>query len=400
MIQTLTSKTSQEFITQHEKEDPSVLALKYSGKIELPIQVLTAQIKSRQKAKSKLPEWYHIEGVVFPHGVSMEQCSSEKTAKYKSGLIKGKSLVDLTGGTGVDTFYLSKNFEQTTYVEQNKELCELAKHNFSVLGQEIKVIDTTTEEFLSTKENDADLYFIDPARRDNANKKVFRISDCQPNLIELLPVMMEKGSRVMVKFSPMLDIKETLKVIPEVKEVHVVSVNNECKEVLLLIENGFVGTPEIKAVNILNEATEHFTFSYNQENETLSNFSEPQKFLYEPNASILKAGAFKMVTSEFKINKLHRNSHLYTSEKLVSSFQGRTFRIIDVLPVSHKELIHFLENGKASLSTRNFPLSTQQLKKKLKLKDGGGKYIFATTLMDGKHKLIVCEKTQNPRLKP
>lgn len=392
MIKAITSLEAQSFITKYEQENPSELALKYAQKVEFPIQLAVSQIKSRQKAKIKLPEWYGTKNIIFPHGVSMEQCSSEKTAKYKSELIQGKSLIDLTGGTGIDTYYLSKSFEQTTYVEHNKEFCELANHNFSALGSKINVEIGEAASYVEKQESAIDWFYLDPARRDTSNKKVFKVSDCQPDLNTLLPLLLKTKANVLVKLSPMLDIKEVINTLTNIKAIHVVSAGNECKELLLLIENEYKGEITVNAVNIGNEIRDEFSFTYAKENNAKPEFSKPLQYLYEPNVSILKAGAFKSIAVDFSLFKIHRHSHLYTSEALVDNFQGRLFKIITVIPASTKALKSYLESGKANLTVRNFPLTTNQLGKKLKIKDGGKVYIFATTIAGDKHRLIVCEK--------
>jgi 16S rRNA G966 N2-methylase RsmD len=394
LIKAITSLEAQAFIADHELDNPHELALKYAQKVDFPIQLVVSQIKSRQKAKVKLPEWYRTKNIIFPHGVSMEQCSSEKTAKYKAELIQGESLIDLTGGTGVDTYYLSKKFEQTTYIERNKDLCELAKHNFSALGSEISIEIGEAASYIEKQESDIDWFYLDPARRDDSNKKVFKVSDCQPDLNTLLPLLLKTKANVLVKLSPMLDIKEVINTLTNIKSIHVVSVDNECKELLLLIENEYQGEIAINAVNIGNEKRDKFSFTYTEENNAAPKFSSPLEYLYEPNASILKAGAFKTIVDKFSLFKIHRHSHLYTSESLVDDFQGRIFKIITVIPASSKALKSYLEGGKANLTVRNFPLTTNQLGKKLKIKDGGKVFIFATTILQDKHRLIICEKVK------
>jgi 16S rRNA G966 N2-methylase RsmD len=394
LIKAITSTEAQAFISTHELDSPHELALKYAQKVDFPIQLVVHQIKSRQKAKIKLPEWYQTKNIIFPHGVSMEQCSSEKTAKYKSELIQGESLIDLTGGTGVDTYYLSKKFEQTIYVERNKDLCELAKHNFSALGSEISIEIGEAASYIEKQESDIDWFYLDPARRDDTNKKVFKVSDCQPDLNTLLPLLLKTKANVLVKLSPMLDIKEVINTLTNIKSIHVVSVDNECKELLLLIENEYQGEIAINAVNIGNEKRDKFSFTYTEENNAAPKFSPPLEYLYEPNVSILKAGAFKTIVDNFSLFKIHRHSHLYTSEALNNNFQGRIFKIIAIVPATHKALKPYLNDRKANLTVRNFPLTTNQLGQKLKIKDGGKVFIFATTILQDKHRLIICEKVK------
>lgn len=391
MIKELSRPEVIDFILQHENEDAAQLILSHSKNNELPIALAVAQIQSRKKAKTKLPEWYNTQGVLFPHGVPIEQCSSEITAKYKASLIEGDSLVDLTGGTGVDTYYLSKQFESTTCIEQNEEICELAIYNFGKFNSKIDVVLSSAENFLATLKTPVDWVFVDPARRDENSRKVFRIKDCTPNLSALQGTLQEKSTGVMIKYSPLLDISEVIRSLSDITEIHIVSINNECKELLIILQKPPSGT-QIKTINFQGSQKQIFDFDPKEEEECSITLSLPQKYLYEPNSSIMKAGAFKRIAKAFNLNKLHANSHLYTSEKLVDNFPGRAFKIIGMEGLKKKALTTILPDRKANVKTRNFPLSVQDIKKKLSIKDGGEIYIFATTLMNNKHMLIVTKK--------
>jgi 16S rRNA G966 N2-methylase RsmD len=380
-----------EFILQHETEDPAQLILSHSKTKDLPIALAAAQIQSRKKAKTKLPEWYAAQGVLFPHGIPIEQCSSEITAKYKATLIQGNSLVDLTGGTGIDTYYLSKQFQSTSYVEQNQELCGLAIHNFGRLNSKIDVVNSSAENFLATLKATVDWIYIDPARRDQNSRKVFRIEDCTPNLIELQDILQEKSKGVLIKYSPLLDISEITRSVPDIDEIHIVSVNNECKELLIVLKKSSTDI-KIRTINFQRTEEQIFDFHPKKENECSITLSLPQQYLYEPNSSIMKAGAFKIIAKKYNLNKLHPNSHLYTSEELVENFPGRVFQIIGMDALKKKVIRKIIPNAKANISTRNFPLSVREIKKKLEIRDGGDIYIFATTLMNNKHILIICNK--------
>ena len=366
---------------------------------------LARQTEGRKIIANKLPSWAENMSILFPVKISLEQCSSEATAIYKAGLVRGESLVDLTGGFGVDCSFLSKNFSSVDYVEQNEELCQIAEHNFAALGLNIRVNNAESVSFLVDMPS-VDCIYIDPARRDVKGKKTADLSLCSPNLLEIRDILLEKCNTLLIKLSPMFDISSALEVFPECKQVHVVSVKNECKELLLLIEKGFAGEAEIVCVDLDNQprrglslgrqVSEHSDDACIVElavksKETLLevNYSAPKSYLYEPNASIMKAGLFKTIAKKYNVQKLHPSTHLYTSEEFVPNFPGRSFETKRVTKVQKKEI---QDIEKANLSTRNFPGNVADLRKKLKLKDGGDTYIFACTLNDNSKVLIVCEK--------
>ncbi len=399
MIEALSQPDVLDFVSEHENADLTKLILARTQYPNIPVQLAAAQIQSRLKAKKKLPGWYAARGVLFPHGVSIEQCSSELTARYKARLIGGGTLADLTGGTGIDTYYLSQSFSHTTYIEQNEDLCALAEHNFRQLSAAIEVINLRAEQWLESLTHTYDWLYADPARRDNHNKKVFKIDDCEPNLIALQSSWLGKVKQgLLIKYSPLLDIAELLKSLPQVLEVHVLAVQNECKEVLVKMGVGTEPVSDVKiaTVNFSTSGEQCFEFMWNEEAATIAPVAGLQDYLYEPNRAIMKAGAFKSVANRFELNKLHANSHLYTSDKCMVDFPGRVFRIHAVEQAQKKALKRILPEGKANLTTRNFPQSVDQLRKKLQIKEGGDKYIFATTLADHKPVLILCEKVKTP----
>ncbi|MEP2023397.1 MAG: SAM-dependent methyltransferase [Reichenbachiella sp.] len=384
-----------EFIQTHLNDDPVALVLQSKKIPDLPIREIAAQIQSRKKAQLKLPEWFANQEIIFPHGVSMEQCSSEETAKYKASLVEGKSLADLTGGFGIDLFYLSRQFKKANYIERSEELVALAKHNFGQLGKDnVSFFNQTAEEYLAEEKEPASLYFIDPARRDESNQKVFQIEDCTPDLNLIVPMLLERKAEVLIKLSPLLDIHLALEVLPNVKEVHIVSVKNDCKELLFRIVPNYSGPVNRIAANLTKDEMDVFEFSEAQENESPV-FSQPLNFLYEPNASIMKAGGFNAVSNAYSVNKLHRNSHLYTSEKFVEDFPGRSFRIIDQTVLNKKKLKPFLPQGKANITVRNYPMTVKEIRKKTGINEGGEIYLFATTLMDGSLTVLVCKKVRS-----
>ena len=379
------------FIQQNLDKALSEIALLLSKHPELDKNFILNQINGLQKAKLKLPTFYQNKAIVYPVGLSMEQCSSEQTALFKSQLVNGKTAVDLTGGFGVDAYFFSKQFDEVSYVEQNQELFEVVQHNFKVLNAPIKCYQTSCEDFLDKNTQLFDLAYIDPSRRDE-NKRVFKLAECTPNVIELLPQLLKTAQQVLIKTSPLLDIKQTLSDLKSVSKVWIVSVQNDCKEVLYLVNKTADNNPEIITVNIAKN-TSTFVFDYEKESTVFVDFSEPQTYLYEPNASVLKAGGFKSIAAQFGLNKLAVNTHLYTSNELITNFPGRVFKITNTLDYNEKS-VKTLGLKKANIATRNFPDSIEQIKKKLKLTDGGNNYLFATRNLYDKLILMVTEKTE------
>lgn len=378
-----------DFIKNNQHKPLPEIALLLSKHPELDKNFILNQINGLQKAKLKLPSFYENKDIIYPTGLSMEQCSSEQTALFKSKLVKGKTAIDLTGGFGVDAYFFSKHFVNVSYVEQNPDLFELVQHNFKVLNASINCYQTSCEKFLSKNNQQFDLAYIDPSRRDE-NKRVFKLAECTPNVIELLPQLLKTAKQVLIKTSPLLDIKQTLNDLKSVSKVWVVSVQNDCKEVLFLVDGTTILNPEIIAVNITKDIS-LFSFDYEHESAISVDFSEPLTYLYEPNASVLKAGGFKSISAQFGINKLAVNTHLYTSYKLITDFPGRVFKINSILDYNEKS-VRTLGLKKANITTRNFPDSIEQIKKKLKLSDGGNHYLFATRDSKDKLVLISCEK--------
>ncbi|MFY0627658.1 MAG: hypothetical protein JXR07_15280 [Reichenbachiella sp.] len=390
MINELRRSEVRAFIKAHEKEDPAALVLKYGDKKNLPIQLIAAQIKARQKAKSKLPFFYKND-LIFPHGVSLEQCSSEDTAQYKSSIFKGKNLTDLTGGFGIDTYFLSQNFDVVNYVEKNKELVALAESNFKALNTKIRTHHLEAEAYLNKTNIYSDSFFIDPARRDGTNQKVFRIEECQPNLKILLPQILKNKSQILVKLSPMLDIYQALNELPNVSEIHVVSVQNECKELIFKLDPIFEDSPKIFTVNIKGSISETFSFHQLDEKKT-PEFDFPKKYIYEPNASIMKAGGFNAVAHQYGLSKLHPNTHLYTSERYLTDFPGRKFKLKIIESLNKKKLQSHLNDKKANITIRNFPSTVKAIRQKTGIKEGSDTYLFATTLKDDALKVLICQK--------
>lgn len=386
MIKELLSEEIQAYINEHLNDDVADLSLRSELRHLSFFKEILEQIKSKKKAKSKLPTWFEKEGIVFPPSISMEQCSSELTAEYKARLISGQKLVDLTGGFGIDSYYLSQNFEETDYVERNEKLCEICHHNFTVLDANVRVNKQIAEEFLERGEH-FDWIYLDPARRDDVNNKVFRLEDCTPDVITLQDELLKNSEHILIKLSPMLDIKQGLLQLRHVSEVHVIAVRNEVKELLFTIKKGFEGVAQIHCINLNQNAKSEFTFTLSEEEFTESKFSEIQGYLYEPNAAIMKAGAFKSIANRFELKKINQHTHLYTSEELIEEFPGRSFKVIEELPLN-KKLKSSFPDMKANITVRNYPLSVQQLRNKTGIKEGGEHYIFAFTGIKQKHFLL------------
>ncbi len=383
----------QQFIRDHERDDPATLMLRADNFPQIPMRKVVAQIQARQKAKHKFPEWYQMKSIVFPPILSVEQASSELAARYKAKLVSGKHLLDLTGGMGVDTFYLGQSFEKVDYVEQQENLVEIARHNFTQLkAQQIRTRSSEANSFLKALQTPVDCIYIDPARRDDQARKVYRLEDCSPDVIAMRNELLEKSRQVLIKTAPLLDIAAAVRDLQNVSRVWVIAVNQECKEVLYLLEPDFKQELMITAVHLQQGSEQDFTFSSQGETSSAVEYAEPEKYIYEPNAAILKAGAFKSVAVRYHLKKLHPNSHLYTSEVLKDDFPGRIFCTEAICKYSRKAVKQWVPGGKANISTRNFPDSVQQVRKKTGLNEGGSTYIFATTGHENKLMLLICKK--------
>ena len=393
------NKNTKRFIAEHEKDDIFALKLNYRNNSEIDIELAIRQIIGKQKVKSKVPLFYNNEDILYPLQLSLEQSSSESTAKYKSGLCEGNTLIDLTGGFGVDCCFMSERFRQVTYIECQAELCELALHNFKALERKnINVIHTETEKFISEMEQ-VDWIFIDPARRSSSGKKVVLLSDCEPDVSLLSALLLEKATRVMIKLSPMMDITAALRELPTTSEIHIISVENECKEVLLILDQTVCDNKKIKTINLTkNKISQTFEYDLNEESVAEVTFtSAMEKYLYEPNAAVMKSGAFKLIGNRFNLLKLHTNTHLYTSTELSLQFPGRIFEVVKTWGTSKKEMKELSQRlPKANITTRNYPNSVEELRKKLKIKDGGDTYLFACTMANEQKVMVECKKNSYP----
>lgn len=381
------------FIRENIQSDLRKLVLNPPAEFRDHIKEIVDQIQARRKAKGKLDTWVDNPELIFPPPLSVEQSSSEKAANYKKTIMSGKHLIDLTGGMGIDCLALGEQFEQVAYVEQQAELTAIFKYNARKLGKEVKTLASEATNFLEhldTNQREYTSFFIDPARRNMHKNKVFQLADCSPNLIEIMPLLQQKGLQVLVKLSPIIDLKATLAQVDHVREVHVVSIKNECKEVLLWIDFEFSNEPLIKTIN-LTEVDQTFDFKLSQENASIVSLGVEQNYLLEPNASILKAGAFKQIAARFPVNKLHSNTHLYTTDQEVAKWPGRTFKI-EASDVDKTVLQQYTKNGSINVLTRNYPVSANDLKKKYKLKDGGDFFLIGFTNQKEKVRLVIARK--------
>ncbi|MFK2820388.1 class I SAM-dependent methyltransferase [Flavobacteriaceae sp. LMIT009] len=382
----------QEFISDNVSKDVTSFLLESHHFEGASIKEIVEQIEAKKRCKLKLPTWYNNTNIYYPNKLNIEQTSSEVTAKYKSEIISGNSIIDLTGGFGVDCYYFSKVFKNVTHCELNKELSEIAKHNFQVLNAEnVENVNTDGISYFLEKKKKYDWIYIDPSRRNDIKGKVFYLKDCLPNVPEHLDLLFNYSDNILIKVSPMLDLSIGISELQHVKNIHIVAVNNEVKEVLFVLERDCSLGIEIKTVNFQKEKIQEFSFLQEKENEALVNFEEVQSYLYEPNAAILKSGAFKSVAQILKTDKLHQHSHLYTSESLLN-FPGRSFIVEKVVPYNKRKIKSILEKQQINVSTRNFPESVIQLKKKFKFKDGGDDYVFFTTNHNNEKVVIFCKK--------
>lgn len=383
-------KEVQDYIRKNLSNDITKLILKGSPFIEVSIQELANQIVAKQKSKSKLPTWFSKQDIYYPNKISIEQSSSEITANYKSSIVSGKTLIDLTGGFGVDVHYFAQKFNRVTHCELQTDLSEIVKHNNTILGNSnIECFAGDSMDFLERNNDVYDCIYIDPSRRHDHKGKVFLLKDCVPNVPANLNSLFNKSNTILIKNSPILDIHSAINELNFVKEIHIVAVQNEVKEFLLLLEKDYSKDITVYTVNFLKEKQQDFHFSLSQ--QRTAEYGEVSKFLYEPNAAIMKSGGFQEVGIQYAVKKLHQHSHLYTSDVLVEDFPGRIFEIETIFPFD-KRLKKELGISKANIATRNFPKSVAQLRKELKIKDGGQFYLFFSKNMHDELIVIVCVK--------
>ena len=380
----------QKFISANLKSDITKLILKGSPFKAISIQELATQIVAKKKSEHKLNSWFQTENIYYPEKINIEQTSSETTANYKSKLVKGASIIDITGGFGVECFYFYKHFKTVIHFEIHAALATIASHNYKQLNtKNITTFSGDGIDFLKNTKDNFDCIYIDPSRRDDTKGKVFLLKDCVPNVPENIDLLFSKTNQILLKTSPILDITSAIQELKFVKEVHVVALNNEVKELLFLLEKGYADPIQIKTVNMGKKETQTFHFNYKK--ETYSGYSEPGAYLYEPNSAILKSGGFHQVTAQYNVDKLHQNSHLYTSDIRIN-FPGRTFKIEQVLSYDKKQLKKLLPKNKANITTRNFPKTVAQIRKETKITEGGNVFIFFTTNFKNELIVLLCSK--------
>lgn len=412
--------TTQEFINQNLDADIRRLALAHAGRKDIDLPYALDQIAGRQTARTKLPRWAATEGIIYPPHISMEQCSSQQTAMYKAAVARRliteltvlpvlpanpSSLVDLTGGFGVDFSYLAPLFGKAVYIERQSRLCDISRHNMAALGiSQAEVVCGDCGQIMKEISH-ATLVYADPARRSQSGGRTFAIADCTPDVLSMRDMLLEKADYVMIKLSPMLDWRKAAADMgPHVGEVHIVSAGNECKELLLVLSRKYTKIERICCVNdgqelafTPEELSRCSQFYHNSQPSQLSQAATPA-FLYEPNASLMKAGCFALLEQRYAARQISRDSHLFSSPVEIPRFPGRGFAIRAVTTMNKRGLKAALGGiSQANVSVRNFPLTAEALKKKLKLRDGGDTYIFGTTTEDGRHVLLICEKNDKTK---
>ena len=393
------NETTKRFVKEHRNDDVKALALQTRRDGDIDLTWALDQIQGWQMARRKLPSWAAIEDIIYPPHLSMEQCSSEQTARYKCSVVdtlptgSHETLIDLTGGFGVDFSYLASRARHAIYVERIEHLCETAKHNFGLLGLDhATVIHAQAEDALSDLKTEpaSTLIYLDPARRDSNSARTYAMADCTPNVLEMLDGLFRAALHLLIKLSPMLDWHKAVSDLGgHVKEVHIVSAGNECKELLLLLSADHEGEP---AVHCINDNQSLIYLSPQGQPLKIAD-NEAAKYLYEPNASVMKAGCFGIITERFAVKALAPDSHLFVSDEPVLDFPGRRFVIDGVTTMNKKELSRALSGvTRANIATRNFPMTAQQLRQRLRMQDGGECYIFGTTTASGQRIIYRCHK--------
>jgi 16S rRNA G966 N2-methylase RsmD len=370
------NKEIQNYIDANLHADVHSLLLKKSPFPEVSMQEIVQQIKGKQVAQKKFPFLLKKE-IVFPPQLSLEQSSSEKTAFYKSQILNGKKFIDLTSGFGIDAYYLSENFGEITLIEQNTELLKIVEHNWNILDKKANFINQKLEDFLNENTENFDVIYLDPARRDNQKNKVFLLEDLSPNILEIQEKLLSISKQVVIKLSPLIDLKYLISVLKNILRIDIIAVKNDVKEVVVFLSNENSGKIKCHCINLESEESE-FIFEFGSEENVHAEFSEPEKFIYIPNNTILKGGIFNLISEKFNLKKLHPNTHIYTSENRINAFPGRIFEmeVIDSKQIKKKEQFNII--------SKNYPLKPEDIKKKYGLKDGGNDYLIFTQSKKGK----------------
>lgn len=381
----------QDFINSNISADVQKLGLQKNPFPGIDYKTILNQIEAKSKAKTKLPTWFSTPFILYPPKISIEQTSSEVTARYKSEIISGESIIDLTGGFGVDCYYFSKKFASVTHCEIHPELSKIAKHNFAQLqADNIQCFAADGLEMLEKLNQKFDWIYIDPSRRNDVKGKVFLLKDCLPDVTSLLSEYFLYTDKILIKTSPIYDISAGLSELEHIKNIHIVAVDNEVKELLFELDKSHNHAPiQIKTANINAEKTEYFDYELGK--EYFTGYSTPLQYLYEPNASVMKSQGFEALGTTYNLKKLHKHSHLFTSNELVN-FVGRRFEIQEVIPYKKSFIKERLEGQKANITTRNFAESVADLRKKWKISDGGDLYCFFTTDLNNAKIVVICNK--------
>lgn len=395
-----------QFIQTHLTDDVRALLLR-TPPPGVDMKILAGQITARQKAREKLPTWYANDELLFPPALSVEQASSEQTARYKASLVQGALLLDLTGGMGVDTWAFSQRVGRVVYVDRNPDLAQLAAYNLPRLGVANVTVQTGDGLALLNQtgklkpDQRADWVYLDPHRRDEQGGRVVRLDACEPDLsnASTLNALLTRSQFSLVKTSPLLDLEASVRQLAgAVTAIHIVAVGGEVKEILFVMSQDATapGDVRVRAVNLLAGRMDSLEFAWNEERTAEVTFGDPQRYIYEPNAAVLKAGAFRLVAARFGLTKLAPNSHLYTSTERRTNFPGRTFALRTISKPDANQLKQAVPDGKANLTVRNFPQTVAELRKKLNVREGGAVYILATTLLNGDKRLLITEKIDPP----
>lgn len=382
----------QEFIQQSLKKDTAQLALQKNPFPEISWTEILTQIQSKRKSEEKLPTWYSCPDILYPSSLSIEQTSSEQCAAYKARLVTGDHLIDLTGGFGIDAYYFSKHIKSVLHCEWQEDLSQLVQHNFRALkADNIDCLSGDGQAILKAKNQQWDYIYVDPARRNQSQEKVFFLRDCEPNVPELLDEYFQYTDKILLKTAPLLDLIAGLNELKFVKEIHIVALDNDVKELLWLLEKGYSSTIKIVASNLKNSHNSVYESTLEAETEAFANYGLPKAYLYEPNSAVMKTGQFNRISEVYQMDKLHPHSQLYTSDELIE-FPGRIFKVIANYPFKKQQMKEQLQNQKANITIRNFPISVSELRKKWKIKDGGNQYYFFTTDCNNEKIILLCEK--------
>ena len=371
------NKEVEKFINANLQTDLHSLLLKKSPFAEVSMQEIVQQIKGKKVAQKKFP-FFLKEGIVFPPNLNLEQASSQSTAEFKAQNLKGKKFLDLTSGFGIDAYFLSKNFDEITLIEQNTELLEIVKHNWGILERKANFINDNLENFLANNQEQFDVIYLDPARRDDHKNKKFLLEDLSPNLLEFQEKLMKFSDQIIIKLSPLIDISYLISVLKNIFKIEIIAVKNEVKELLVFMNSKFeTENVEISCTNLESDDVV-FSFNFNDEKERNAMFSEPQKFLYIPNNAVLKSGGFNSLSEKFNLKKLHPNSHFYTNGERLEGFPGR---VLEIEIVDSKTI---KKGDKFNIISKNYPLTPEEIKKKYKISDGGNSYLIFTQTQKGK----------------